>query len=88
MTAGKGNVWCGGGGSAGLPPLSLIFEGIFSVQFELGSSLVNCVISDIYALVIFQVRSCLFEHRGEEDAEESRCQDATLLYTIGDGEGF
>ena len=24
--AGKCNVWCGGGGGAGLPPLSLVFE--------------------------------------------------------------
>ena len=29
VTAGKRNVWCGGGGSAGLPPLSVIFEWIF-----------------------------------------------------------
>ena len=26
VTAGKRNVWCGGGGGAGLPPLSLVFE--------------------------------------------------------------
>ena len=26
VTAGKCNVWCGGGGGAGLPPLSLVFE--------------------------------------------------------------
>ena len=45
-------------------------------------------ISDVHPLVIIQVLSCLLEHHAEEDAEESRCQDATLLYTIGDGEGF
>ena len=43
VTAGKRNVWCGGGGSTGLPPLSLLFEWIFPVHFELGSSLVDCV---------------------------------------------
>ena len=25
VSAGKSNVWCGGGGSADLPPLSLVF---------------------------------------------------------------
>ena len=43
MTAGKRNVWCGGGGGEGLPPLSLVFELIFPVHFKLGSSLVDCV---------------------------------------------
>ena len=26
VSAGKSNVWCGGGGGASLPPLSLVFE--------------------------------------------------------------
>ena len=34
MTAGKRNVWCDGGGGAGLPPLSLLFESIFPVHFN------------------------------------------------------
>ena len=43
VTAGKRNVWCGGGGGTGLPPLSLVFEWDFPVHFELGNSLVDCV---------------------------------------------
>ena len=43
VSVGKSNAWCGGRGGTDLPPLSLVFEWIFPVHFELGSSLVDCV---------------------------------------------
>lgn len=43
VSARKCNVWWGGGGGMGLPPLSLVFEWVSSVCFELGSNLVYCI---------------------------------------------
>ena len=40
----------------------------------------------VHPLLVIQVFSGLLEHHTEEDAEESRCQDATLLHAVGDGE--
>ena len=45
VSAGKCDVWCGGGGEEGLPPLSFVFERFSPVRFELGSSLVDLVTS-------------------------------------------
>ena len=45
-------------------------------------------VPDVHPLVIIQVLSYLLEHYAEEDAEESRCQDTTLLHAVGDGEGL
>ena len=37
VSAEKCNVWCGGWGGTGIPPLSLDFEWVFSVCFELNA---------------------------------------------------
>ena len=38
--------------------------------------------------VIVKVFHGLLEHHPEEDAEQSRCQDASLFHAVDDGEGF
>ena len=34
VSAGKSSIWCGGGGVAGLPPLSLVFKCIRSISIK------------------------------------------------------
>ena len=42
VSAGKGDIQSGGGG-AGLPPLSLVFECLSFILLKLGRGLVDCV---------------------------------------------
>ena len=66
-------------------PLLRLGVGLEALQIE---ETVFPTVSDVHPLVIIQVLSCLLEHHAEEDAEESRCQDTTLFFAVGDGEGF
>ena len=43
MSTGKGDVRCGCGGGAGLPPLSLVFKCRPSILLKWGSGVVDCV---------------------------------------------
>ena len=43
VSAGKGVFWSGGGGGAGLPPLTLFFKCLLSVLLKLGRGLADCV---------------------------------------------
>ena len=46
------------------------------------------MVPDIHPLLVIQVFSGLLQHRTEEEAEDSRCQDTNLLPAVGDEEGL
>ena len=45
-------------------------------------------IADVDSIVTIKAFHGLLEHHTEEDAEQSRCQDATLFHVVGNWEGF
>ena len=42
----------------------------------------------MHPILVILIISYLLEHHAEQDAEENRCQDTTLLHAVVDGNGF
>ena len=43
---------------------------------------------DIHHIIVIQIISCMLLQHAEEDAEESRYQNTTLLHAVGDEKGL